>query len=141
MHPPVPLLDAAIWIPALGEVNDPAAAIPVVFLVDSGADMTVLHPQDSRRLFVNEEQWAKVRQYPSISVGGAGQDQPHYQVPGYVLLLHEDQQVDMQSVELHIAERHAGNEQIESLLGRDVLQHYVTTFDQVRALSLITPAS
>jgi hypothetical protein len=131
-HPAVPLLRTYLWVPGLGGVDDS-------FLVDTGADMTVLHPDDSRRLWRTEEQWDELRRRPSTRVSGAGQGVPHYHVDAIVLLRHEDGELDLRGITLYVAEPHAGNEQLESLLGRDILRHYVTTFDRLHAITLDLP--
>ncbi|MEX2225703.1 MAG: retropepsin-like aspartic protease [Dehalococcoidia bacterium] len=117
-----------------------SSPIVVSFLVDTGADMTVLHPQDSERLITTADQWQWIRGRPTLSVGGAGHGMPHYSVDASIFLMHVDKSVSYHDFKLYIAEPHAGNQINESLLGRDVLRHYVTSFDGVEGLTLTGPS-
>lgn len=131
-HPPVPLVDAVVWVPELGSNS----AIAVTFLVDTGADMTVLHPQDSLRLLPTEDAWKWAMKKASAMVGGAGQGVRHYMMDAWILFTHTDGTVDSRNIVLCVGHPHPGNRQHESLLGRDVLQHYVSSFDGVYGLTL-----
>jgi hypothetical protein len=136
-HPPVPLINVRLWVPELGELTEPFALNEVTLLVDTGADMTILHPQDSQRFWTTEDRFGTLRAHPTRRVGGAGRDAPHYLVDGVVIFEHEDGEMDLRPVTLYVAEPHRGNVELESLLGRDILQHYVTTFDHLDGITLV----
>jgi hypothetical protein len=126
----VPLIDAFLWLPATN------TSIALQFLVDSGADMTVLHPQDSLRLLQTAADWSRVRDAGSVRLGGAGQNLPHYPVEASVVFEHENGALDRSDFTLHVANPSPQNNHLESLLGRDVLRHFVTTFEGLERLPL-----
>jgi hypothetical protein len=127
---PVPLVNAFIYVSDLG------LGAPLQFLVDSGADITVLHPHDSVRLLKTPEQWAAVRRYPMEPLSGAGHELPHYLVNADIVLEHEDGTLDSDAITLWIAEPDQQNWLQESLLGRDVLAGFSVLFEKMIALTL-----
>jgi hypothetical protein len=108
----------------------------VQFLVDSAADMTVLHPQDSLRLFPKPSDWAAIQSHPTRTVGGAGHGLPHRLVDALIVFTHEDDTMDSEPVTVWIAPPNDQNVQQESLLGRDVLASFVTRFDHLTTFTL-----
>jgi hypothetical protein len=126
----VPLLDAFLYLP-LTDTH-----ISLQFLVDTGADMTVLHPRDSLRLIADEVAWDKLRAQPAETLGGAGAGLPYYLVPVVIGLEHEDGMIDSLPLTIGIGEPAPAIEGHESLLGRDVLAHYWLSFIQPESLVL-----
>ena len=126
----VPLLDAFLYVPSID------AHVSLQFLVDTGADVTVLQAQDSLRLVQTESQWKVIRGHPAEEFGGAGAGRPYYGVPALVVLSHEDGRNDPQQIRIWIAEPGGLNQEHESLLGRDFLVHYNMHFAQPVAITL-----
>jgi hypothetical protein len=135
-HPPVPLVDSVIWVPELGQ----GTSIEVTFLVDTGADMTTLHPQDSLRLLPTGAHWDWLRTKQPIGIGGAGQGVAHYPIDAWILFQHEDAALDSWDLKLYIPEVTMANMQYESLLGRGIIGNYIATFDQFSGFRFETPA-
>ncbi len=95
----------------------------------------MLNPTDSERL-LSVGDWQLVRQFPVKQVGGAGAGLPHYVVPSMILLPQDDGRTEALSLDIWIAEPGRQNAGLESLLGRDVLQHYESVFVGVTELRL-----
>jgi len=106
----------------------------VTFLVDTGADVTVLNPQDSSRLL---PPGGRARLRDPIQFGGAGAGLDHYPEHADVYFRHDDGRVEQIAATVYIATPAEANRNLESLLGRDILGNFVMTFDQAgRALTL-----
>jgi len=123
-----PYLRVIVQLPAFGTVAD------VPFLVDTGADVTVLNPQDGLRL-LPAAVWGSLTD--PIRMGGAGAGLNHYPQPANVSFRHDDGHLEQIVSTVYVATPHQANMGLESLLGRDILGHFVMTFDQSgRALTL-----
>lgn len=126
----VPYVWCRVYLPNL----DRRALVP--FLIDTGADHTVLHPQDSLRLLGSDE----IRASPDpIAFGGAGAGTPHHPLQAELVFLNEDQRSTFTvALTVFVAEP-PHNEEVESLLGRDALDSFVMHFDQrARTITLGT---
>jgi hypothetical protein len=99
----------------------------VTFLVDTGADMTVLNPQDGLRL-IPPDAWARLTN--PIRPGGAGAGLDHFPLQANVYFVHDDGRVEVIASTVYVASAGPANVRLESLLGRDVLANFVVTFDQ-----------
>lgn len=116
----VPYVRAVITIPSTGK------SVNASFLIDTGADMTVIHPQDGLRLFSESE----IDSIPNpIEVGGAGHGRRYYPIDAELSFLHDHGEVQMVAITAYIAEA-TNNVTTESLLGRDVLGSFIMNFDQ-----------
>ena len=117
---------------------DIAAGIGVTleFLVDTGADMTVLHPQDSLRMLTTAAHWNAVRAVRPTHFGGAGRGLPYYPMKAFLFLPCDDGSIDSNEFVLYIAEPVPELAATESLLGRDILGRYDLTFSQLASFSL-----
>ena len=125
----VPLVDAFLYLPCI------EAHVTLQFLMDTGADVSVLHPPDGLRLVRRAKDWEIIRTYPAEYLGGAGGGHPYYGVPAVIMLSHEDGATDSLTAPIWIADPR-GRQEHESLFGRDLLAHFVLTFAQPDALSL-----
>ena len=116
-----PYVECRLIIPRL------QIAQSTVFLLDTGADRTCLHPRDTRRARIPIEQLGN-----SMESKGIGGRSPYYSEPS--LLSFDDQaQTRVYVVGLLIAKPHPGNEELPSLLGRDVINHWFMEYDPVNA--------
>lgn len=116
----VPYVRAAIQIPSLRR------QVVASFLIDTGADTTVIHPQDSLRLF----QPAEIRALPSpVGIDGAGAGKAHYPIEVNIVFLHHDNSLQAVPITAYVGDP-SHNMNFESLLGRDVLESFVMHFDQ-----------
>lgn len=118
----VPYVNAVVELPRLGRWA------VVTFLVDTGADMTVLNPQDSLRLVLGNE-WSGLTN--PITVGGAGAGLAHFPEPATLHFLHDDGRIESVPATTYVGTPDPRNMGLESLLGRDVLANFVMTFDQM----------
>ena len=94
-----------------------------VFLVDTGADRTCLHPRDAARARIPIDQLGAGLE--SSGVGGASL---YYPEP--TLLSFDDQvYIRIYVVDLLIAAPHEGNQGLPSLLGRDLINRWYMQYD------------
>lgn len=120
-----PMVRVGLFLPAL------TGQFAVVdFLVDTGATLTCLHPKDAIFLLgldpaalADPTRWSD--RVPTAGIGGSVE---YYRVSARYLFIHEEiapQQID---APIHIAQLRAENQQLPSLLGRDLLAHFNMAF-------------
>lgn len=97
------------------------------FLIDTGADVTILHPQDSLRLLRPEEIRALPNPAPMSGVGGGANSYP---IEATVVLMHDDRRLHSVPLTIFLADPSPANQWLDSLLGRDALDHFIMHFDQ-----------
>lgn len=126
----VPLIETFLFIPSID------AGATVQFLVDTGADVSVLHPYDAGRLIETPAQWSTIRAMPREHLGGAGGGLVYYGTPAVLLFTVDDGATHSQRTRIWIADADSPLRH-ESLLGRDVLAGHTLTFGQAaREVSL-----
>lgn len=121
------LLSAVPYIRTFVELLPFGALDEVVFLVDTGADMTVINPQDGLRL-VPPEAWSRLTS--PLRLGGAGARMDHLPIEAQISFTHDNGRVEAITTTVYVATAGAANIRLESLLGRDVLTNFVMSFDQ-----------
>lgn len=121
-----PYIDGYLEIPHLSVRGN------ISFVLDTGSDCTVLMPLDARRLKLNYTQLEGSEQDESQGFGGKSID---FIVPAILMIREVGSTVHGYEVDLRVAEPKDGTEDIPSILGRDVLDHWRYTID--RQLSLI----
>lgn len=106
----------------------------VTFLIDTGADVTILHPQDSLRLLRPED----IRALPNPApMGGVGGGANSYPIQATIVLMHDDRRLHSVPLTIFLADPSPANQWLDSLLGRDALDHFIMHFDQrARILTL-----
>ena len=117
-------MHAVIYIPSIDK------HVVSSFLIDTGADMTTIHPQDSLRLFTA----AQIRALPNpIGVDGAGAGKAHYPLAAEIIFKHDHGELQRVATTVYLSDP-SHNVQFESLLGRDVLGSFIMNFDQAGQL-------
>ena len=94
-----------------------------MFLLDTGADATCLHPPDAIRMGIP---FAQLRQRARF--GGIGGASPYFREQA-VLLFEDDAETKIYRVRLLIAEPNESNRALPSLLGRDVINRWRVNYD------------
>jgi predicted aspartyl protease len=115
-----PYIEAFLRIPSLGVEG------LVTFLIDTGADSTVLFPGDAKRLNISESDLSECDRDHSLGTSGPSCD---YVVPAVLIVTEENGVSHAYSIELRIPEYDPELMIIPSLIGRDVLNHLSMTFD------------
>jgi hypothetical protein len=100
-------------------IPDLKAGGPVSFLMDTGADCTVLMPADAKRLGVDH---AKIMdRAESHGVGGKSLD---YAIDAIITIIDPGVMAYAWQIKLRVMAPHPAIEQAPSLLGRDILKHW-----------------
>ncbi|MEX2225734.1 MAG: hypothetical protein WEB52_04700 [Dehalococcoidia bacterium] len=84
---------------------------------------------------MSESQWRTVRSFHAERLGGAGAGHSYFAVPAVLFLSHDDDETWAREIVIWIADSESGTEH-ESLLGRDILEHFRLTFVQPTELTL-----
>ena len=107
--------------------------LPVQFLVDTGATMTVLHPRAARGdLGIPEHELDASRWEQIEPIGGIGGLTPCLRARATYVFEHEDGDYDAFEDSILIAAATASNREAPSLLGANVLRHFRLTADYPR---------
>ena len=106
-----PFLKATLYLPRL------RLQLDIDFLVDTGADITTLSPNDGHEMGLDYDALTQIS-VPSIGVGGISE---RYVEQAVVMFDDVDRMVCMYSIDLDILEPQPHIERLPSLLGRDIL--------------------
>ncbi len=109
----------------------------VDFLIDTGADMTCLHPQDAARLGVSYDRIQPMGSVTSVGVGGPLE---YYREEATLIFRDQDDTELLFYCHIHISLSPAVAE-LPSLLGRDFLNRCSLLADNPENQVLITPAN
>jgi hypothetical protein len=104
--------------------------VPVAFLLDTGANVTMLFPRDAYRLGFRFNRHFAGR--ACASVGGVGAPAEVYEEVCHLVLPHEDGTEDGYVGRIKVARPHSYNLRHPSILGRDAFDHYVLFYDRGR---------
>lgn len=112
-----PIIDCYIHIPSLGVGG------PVPFLMDTGADCSVLMPADAERLKVDRSKLNYSR--TSTGIGGDCQEK----IAPCSLYVADDDTIYGYRLPLGIAETNPQMEEMPSILGMDIMRYWKIYFD------------
>ena len=73
----------------------------------------------------------------AVPFGGAGGGKNHYPVDAEIIFMHSSRKLEAIALPVFVAEPGTHNMPLESLLGRDVLDNFVMTFDQNQRIVLL----
>lgn len=107
----------------------------VDFLIDTGADMTCLHPQDAGRLGISPD-----RAQQSVMSAGVGGTLQYYREEAILTFQDQDGSDLLFYCDIHISQDPAVDA-LPSLLGRDFLNRCRLLADNPENQVLITPAN
>ena len=111
--------------------------VPVAFLLDTGADVTMLFPRDAYRLGFDFDHHFAGR--PPDTVGGVGSPAEVYDEVCHLVLPHEDGTEDTYVGRIKVARPVAHSLFHPSILGRDAFDHYVLYYDRAGSSLLLLP--
>jgi hypothetical protein len=112
-----PFVDGLLRFPGSG-------ARAARFLVDTGADLTIVHPIDYRSMGLS---FADFKSFPEESSTGVGGRAAYRRVPVELYLRHDSGQFDRLRLAIMVARSDLAALRLPSLLGRDVTDLYVLT--------------
>ena len=99
----------------------------ILFLLDTGADRTCLHPQDANRVHIPFRRLGNM-----MNSRGVGGSSSYFSEPA-TLAFSDKSYTRLYAVGLLIAEPDGGNKGLPSLLGRDVINHWYMQYDPMNA--------
>lgn len=104
---------------------------PVNFLIDTGAFTTTLHPADALSAGVEANMLTDPRHWPRVERSlGVGGHADTFVTRAQYGFLHEDGTPQIIDGEIRIARLSLTNQQLPSLLGWDVLEHFTIHIDR-----------
>ena len=116
-----PHVRCRLHLPQLGIIQD------VDFLVDTGTDVSILHPWDGIRIGCPFDELS----HP-VAVTSAAGPHTYYAEPAIISLYDDEARHDFR-VELHIGKPHPVTDALDSLLGLDVLNELEMEYAPLRA--------
>ena len=114
-----PFVDARVSLPTLGLADD------VSFLIDTGADSTVLAPTDAAYLRIPLTQLP-----PGLPTAGVGGRVPTLTVPAVIGLGHHSLPLTLRILAPAARRQTQALRTIPSLLGRDMLAHFALFLEE-----------
>ncbi len=118
------ITDDGYFIEATVMTSPDSRPAALIFLVDSGASITAIHPADVPKLAIPQ---ADMQEAETVQINGIGGGSIYRLIPG-TLTFHDDASSTplRYATTLYIAEPKDDNANIPSLLGRDILNHWQT---------------
>ena len=125
-----PYIEGRVILPRLG------LGAGVTFLIDTGADTSILNPADARELGVDFGHLSN----RSEAVGTAGVA-VSYVEPASIVFTDPGRRIYVYQIDLDIADPVAGVEGLPSLLGRDVVDRMRMVYEPAKGTLTMTPRS
>lgn len=126
-----PTISGLLLFPRISRL-DKEPLVAVSFVVDTGADATLVLPADYEAVGML---YRDFRSYPLSYPSGYGGSMEARNVPTALFLRHDDGRYDRISLEAEIAKPDPRNEDLPSVLGRDALDLFRLVID--RSVSLV----
>ena len=109
------------------------------FLFDTGADMTVLMPVDSKVMGIDH---SKFNKEDEIEVTGVGGKAIGHRAHGLITFSEEDKTLHTYRVNVIVMEPTDYNEETTSIIGRDLMEHWTFRYDcGLRLLEILVNTS
>jgi hypothetical protein len=127
-RPPLPKVLVGLVLPYRSETF-----MPIEFVIDTGASATCLHPRDARqRLRFTREDFTDL---PRIaredrSLAGITAAAVYYTTPARYIMADDGGTPQVIDAEIRIAEPSAGNQELPSVLGWDILERFRIVLDR-----------
>lgn len=125
-----PYVESRVAFPRVGKVGH------ISFLVDTGADRTIIMPTDGRLLQLDYGQL--VGNVPTVGLGGACFTFEEWAI---IVFTEPNKKAYVYNVKVLIAVQSIENASFPSLLGRDVLNRWRTVIDNVKSKITFTVRS
>lgn len=132
-----PYIVGLLYFPGLSLPPAGHDPVPVGFLLDTGADVTMLFPRDAYRLGIKFDHHFAGRQRSRVE--GVGPPAEVYDEVCHLVLPHEDGTEDAYVGRIKVALPHSHNVLHPSILGRDAFDHYVVYYDRGGSSLLLLP--
>jgi len=107
---------------------------PVTFMLDTGADMTLLHPGDAHRLGIDFD--SHFQGIQRITIPGVGTAEAYLE-QATLELPHLNGRVDRLAGRVFVAVPSDINRRHPSILGRDVFDHYSIVYSKARNILVL----
>ena len=126
-----PYAEVRVELPRLGTFDK------IEFLIDTGSDVTCLHPSDAGKLGLSLD---RIRPGDSVGFTGVGGSLEYRQEDAILYFADQDGSVLRFFCDIHFS-LHPATERLPSLLGRDFLNRCSLLADYPENRALITPAN
>ena len=125
-----------IWLGAYVYLPKFKRGKPVSFIMDTGAESSVLDISDAKLLIPRRSLFKGYRMAAPREAEGIGGTAWYYPEKAYIVLEHEDGSQDLieQTIDIPVASNDNWNATLGSLLGMDLLTRYLVTIDFSRPL-------
>lgn len=117
-----PYVKGELSLPRLGVSHD------IDFLLDTGADVTCLHPGDAQMLHIPFNRLRGKKFFDGVG----GKSPPYFQERA-TLSFSDGASTRLYEINLNIAVQSESNKDLPSLLGRDVINHWYMHYDPSNA--------